>query len=241
MGFLWPQLCSAPSEVKVLDTPAIQLRAVRHAFEADGRQVPALYVEEFTVEAGGRLAIRGPNGSGKTTLLHVIAGLLRPDEGFVAVEGVDPYRLPGWKRDAFRARRIGYLFQALHLLDPLSAFENVLCAASFSGIPRKERRERVDAILERFGLAPRRNHRPPQLSIGQQQRVAAARALVHEPAIVLCDEPTASLDASGARALMRDLDGLCRERGTTLIVASHDPEVLAAFPTWELRALEGLP
>jgi len=116
---------------------AVKLTAVWHAFDVGGQSLPALRVDRLDVEAGARLAVRGPNGSGKTTLLHVIAGLLTPTRGCVEVDGVDPYALSPVARDRFRAERIGYLFQALHLVDPLTVFENVLCAVSFARtVPR---------------------------------------------------------------------------------------------------------
>ncbi|WP_437979184.1 ABC transporter ATP-binding protein [Sorangium sp. So ce295] len=207
---------------------AVELRDLRHDFVlGDGRRVPALRLESLEIAAGERLVVRGPNGSGKTTLLHVIAGLLRPQEGRVYVDGVDLFGLSEAARDRFRARRIGYLFQTFCLLEPLSALENVLCAASFGGVgSRRAQRERAEAMLIRFGLAQRLHHRPSQLSTGEQQRVAAARALVNDPAVVLCDEPTASLDPRGSRRLLRELDKHCEEHDATLIVVSHDQEAL---------------
>ncbi len=218
----------------------VWLKGLRHSFElGDGRMIPALRLDELAIGVGERLALRGPNGSGKTTLLHIIAGLLRPTEGQVKIEGTDLYALSQGQRDRFRARRIGYLYQAFYLLDSLSALENVLCAASFAGaLPRREQRERARALLVRFGLGERLDHRPSQLSAGQQQRVAAARALINDPPLVLCDEPTASLDEETARLLLEDLEHHCADRGATLLVASHDPEILAAFPVYDLKKAE---
>lgn len=217
--------------------PLIELRALRHRYDlGPDRFVTALELDSLSVHGGDRLAIGGPNGSGKTTLLHIIAGLVRPTEGAVEVEGIDLYALSEAARDRFRARRVGYLLQSFCLLHALTALENVLCAVKFAGmIRRPDRRSRAEEILVHFGLRDRLHHRPQQLSTGEQQRVAAARALVNDPAIVLCDEPTASLDRKTATLLLRDLERHCAERGATLIVASHDPEVLGSFPTLELR------
>ncbi|KAB2969635.1 MAG: ATP-binding cassette domain-containing protein [Thermoanaerobaculia bacterium] len=206
----------------------------------DTRFVAGLELAALDVARGGRLAVKGPNGAGKTTLLHVIAGLLRPTAGLVEVDGENLYQLGEAARDRFRAPRVGYLLQALCLLEGLTALENVLVSATFSGtIPRRDRRARAEEILVRFGLGTRLRHRPQQLSTGEQQRVAAARALVHRPPLVLCDEPTASLDRAGARLLLADLDSHCRDHGATLVVASHDLEVLASFPTLELASPGG--
>ena len=215
----------------------IRIRGLRHEYRlGDGRSVTALALDELGVAAGARLAVEGPSGSGKTTLLHAIAGLLQPTEGIVEVDGVNIYELSETARDQFRARRVGYLLQSFCLLDALTAVENVLCAARFGGaFRRREQHERAKEILQRFGLAERLDHRPQQLSAGEQQRVAAARALVNRPRIVLCDEPTASLDRETARHLLDDLEHHCSDHRATLIIASHDPEVLASFPTVELR------
>lgn len=223
------------------EAPLIQLRALRHRYElGPDRVVTALELDSLSVHAGDRLAIGGPNGSGKTTLLHIIAGLVRPTEGAVEVDGVDLYTLSESSRDRFRARRVGYLLQSFCLLHGLTALENVLCAVKFGGmVPRRDRRARAEEILLHFGLGDRLHHRPQQLSTGEQQRVAAARALVNDPAIVLCDEPTASLDRKTAKLLLEDLERHCAERHATLIVASHDPEVLGTFPTLELRSPRG--
>ena len=220
----------------------VDLRNVRHEFElGDGRQVPALALPALEIRSGEKLAIRGPNGSGKTTLLNVIAGLVRPRQGEVNVAGTAIYSLTEAARDRFRARRIGYVLQAFCLIEALSALENVLCAAAFADlIPGDQQRDRAREILLWLGLGERLDHRPSQLSTGEQQRVAAARALVNQPPLVLCDEPTANLDREAARMLLADLERHCAHRGAALIVASHDPLVLGSLPVFDLAPAGGV-
>lgn len=216
----------------------IRLHDIRHRYKlGQNRTVIAVELPYLEIVAGERIAIKGPNGSGKTTLLHIIAGILRPSEGLVEIDGMNFYDLDEARRDRFRAARIGYVLQSASLLDALTALENVECAASFSGLySRQERRATSRDTLVHFGLGDRLDHRPQQLSTGEQQRVAVARALVNEPSIVLCDEPTASLDRTSASLLLGELEQHCADRGATLVVASHDPQVLAAFPTFDLQS-----
>ena len=218
------------STVPCVEHPAIDLRKVRHAFWlGDGRRVAALHVDSLVVSAGEQLAVRGPSGSGKTTLLNVIAGLLEPTSGEVRTAGIDPFALRGWARDRLRARTIGYLFQDFQLLEPLTALENVALAASLAGRSRREGADAARSLLADLALGDRLEHRPAQLSAGERQRVAAARALVAGPAIVLCDEPTASLDARIAERMIAGVRVRCSAIGATLLVTSHDPAVLSGF------------
>src|SRR5690606_29353489 len=150
-----------------------------------------LDVPHFELRAGQQVALRGSSGSGKTTLLHLIAGILAADTGRIEIEGVDLTRLGESQRDRQRARKIGYIFQTFNLLQGLSVLENVLLGMAFgAGVDRS----RARALLARVGLGDRLNHRPGQLSTGQQQRVAVARALANQPRLVLADEPTGNLD-----------------------------------------------
>lgn len=236
----FPRSISIPGG-PVKPPPLIRLQGIRHRYELrQDRTVTALELPALEIAPGERLALKGPNGSGKTTLLHIIAGILRPSEGVVELDGVNLYEIGEATRDRLRARRVGYLLQSLSLIEAFTALENVLCATGFAGLlPRQEQRARAKDILLHFGLGDRLDHRPQQLSTGEQQRVAAARALVNDPSIVLCDEPTASLDQASARLLLRELEQHCATRGATLLVASHDPEVLASFPTIDLGAPRG--
>ena len=180
----------------------------------------------FDVDAGQQVAIAGTSGSGKTTFLNIIAGLLAPTSGDVVWDGDVVSGMGEAKRDAWRARELGYVFQTFNLLGGYTALENVTLGMMFGPGPD---RAFATSLLERLGLADRLRHRPAQLSIGQQQRVALARALANRPRLVLADEPTGNLDPRFALEALGLLRELCREQGAALICVSHDPRVLDDF------------
>lgn len=184
-------------------------------------------VPEFSLEAGQQLALRGESGSGKTTFLHLIAGILAADAGSVLIGDRDMAKLSEHARDRLRAESIGYIFQTFNLLQGYSCLENVLLGMAFGG--GGVDRPRAMAMLERVGLSHRLHHFPRQLSTGQQQRVAVARALANRPKLVLADEPTGNLDRKNAREALALIRETCRENGASLLLVSHDPEVLGAF------------
>ena len=192
----------------------------------DGERKTIVHVPEVSLAAGQQLALRGESGSGKTTFLHLIAGILTADSGSILVGGSDMNALAESKRDRLRAENIGYIFQTFNLLQGYSCLENVLLGMAFG--PGADR-ARAQAMLERVGLGHRLHHRPRQLSTGQQQRVAVARALAARPKLVLADEPTGNLDHRYAREALTLIRETCRENGAALLLVSHDPEVLGAF------------
>lgn len=195
--------------------------------EAGGRAVEIVNVARFELAAGQQLALRGESGSGKTTFLHLIAGLLAADAGRIDFEGVNVAALGEAARDRLRAERIGYIFQTFNLLQGYTVLENVLLGMSFGG--GRMDRGRAAALLERVGLGARRHHFPRQLSTGQQQRVAVARALANRPRLVLADEPTGNLDRRRGQEALALIREACAEAGAALLLVSHDPEVLGQF------------
>jgi len=192
----------------------------------DGARKGIVNVPEFSLAAGQQLALRGESGSGKTTFLHLIAGILTADSGMVRVGEREMTALSEHARDQLRAQSIGYIFQTFNLLQGYSCLENVLLGMAFG--PGADH-ARATEMLERVGLGQRLHHRPRQLSTGQQQRVAVARALANHPKLVLADEPTGNLDRKNARESLTLIRETCRENGASLLLVSHDPEVLGAF------------
>jgi putative ABC transport system ATP-binding protein len=184
-----------------------------------------LHEVDFSVAAGQTLAIVGASGSGKSTLLSLIAGLDTPTTGTVHLGGVDIFALDEDARAALRARQVGFVFQSFQLLANLTALENVMLPLELAG--RRDARAAARRMLERVGLGERLGHYPRVLSGGEQQRVALARAFVVEPAVLLADEPTGSLDHATGERVMELMFELNREHGTTLVLVTHDPSIAA--------------
>ncbi len=203
--------------------PPLQVESVVKTFMQGATRVRALAGIDLTVSRGELVAIMGASGSGKSTLLHAMAGLTDVDSGRVVVDGQDLGALGDAALTRFRRRRIGLVFQAFNLIPTLTAEENVrLPALSPVGLDAK-----VDALLERLRLQARRTHRPSALSSGEQQRVAVARALITDPALVLLDEPTGSLDSVASEELCALLRSLASSDGRTIVVVTHEPSVAA--------------
>lgn len=192
----------------------------------DGDAMAIIDIPHFSLAPREQVAIRGASGSGKTTFLNLIAGILQADEGRILLDGHDLTALPEGGRDRLRARTVGYVFQNFNLLQGYTALENVLLGMLFGpGVDEPHARD----LLGRVGLGHRLHHRPSQLSIGQQQRVAVARALANRPRLVLADEPTGNLDQHHAREALKLVREVCQENGAALLLVSHDPAILGAF------------
>jgi putative ABC transport system ATP-binding protein len=207
--------------------PLLEIRNLKKIYRTpEGETLTVLDVAEFALEAEQQLALRGASGTGKTTFLNCIAGILRPDNGSVRLNGIDMAAASEGQRDQLRAQTIGYIFQTFNLLQGYTCLENVLLGMSFGrGADRAFARE----LLERVGLGDRLEYRPGQLSVGQQQRVAVARALANKPKLVLADEPTGNLDPKNAREAIKLIREICRETGAALLIVSHDQTVLEQF------------
>jgi putative ABC transport system ATP-binding protein len=200
----------------------IELRGVERAFQVGDETVHALRGVDLTLADGEYAAVMGPSGSGKSTLLNILGLLDRPDAGSYRLDGVETTDLPEEQRARLRRERIGFVFQAFHLIPRLTAFENVELPLMLAGVAPRTRRERVARVLDAVGLAPSASHRPDQLSGGQRQRVAIARATVMEPGLILADEPTGNLDRASGDEVITTLEALNR-KGLTLVVVTHDP------------------
>ncbi len=181
-----------------------------------------LEIDEFLIGRGETLFLYGPSGSGKTTLLNLLAGVLLPSQGSVEILGRDITRMRPFRRDLFRARHIGVIFQQLNLIPYLDVLENVLIASHFAKLDPAGSAAHADELLETLGMQEHLHKRPTELSIGQQQRVAVARALVTSPEILIADEPTSALDSDNREVFMEHMLKMAAENDTTVIFVSHD-------------------
>jgi putative ABC transport system ATP-binding protein len=238
---------------------ALHLHQLKKVFVSpDGSAVPVIDVEAFSLGSAEQVALVGGSGTGKTTLLHLIAGILAPDSGRIVFDfaddgvkhppaasttleyrsaapaapgangAVDITTLSEAQRDVFRGKNIGYIFQTHHLLQGFTALENVLLGMSFTG--RRHDPAWAKHLLAEVGLSDRLDYKPAKLSVGQQQRVAVARALANRPRLVLADEPTGALDPKNAQAVLELIRKLCNEVGAALLLVSHDPGITEQLP-----------
>jgi putative ABC transport system ATP-binding protein len=205
--------------------PAVVCRGVTKEFGSGETRTLALRGVDLEAQAGQITLLVGPSGCGKTTLISIIAGLLDPTGGEVAVLGQELGKLTGRQLVGFRGKNIGFVFQQYNLLPALTAAENAAVPLLIAGRPRAEAVRRASEVLAEFGLGDRTNSLPSQLSGGQQQRVAIARALVHEPRLLVCDEPTAALDAQSGHNVMELLRRVALQPGRAVIVVTHDSRV----------------
>jgi len=204
----------------------VQLEQVGRRYPMDHSFVSALEDVSFAIEPGEFLAVAGPSGSGKSTLLNLIGCIDQPTSGRIFIDGTDTSRLSGAELAALRRHKIGFVFQTFNLIPVFTAFENVEYPLLLQRMPDHERRRRVSEALESVGLASRARHRPDLLSGGERQRVAVARAIVHRPALVLADEPTANLDTRNATQLIDLMHELNRSLGLTFLFSTHDQRLL---------------
>lgn len=186
-----------------------------------------IHIPSWEVQKGEQIAISGSSGSGKSTLLNTIAGLLMPTKGTIKVVGQEITKMNEASRDCFRASHIGYIFQNFNLLQGYTALENVLLGMTFS--PRKVSQREALKVLDKVGLSHRLHHYPAQLSIGEQQRVAVARAITKQPELILADEPTGSLDPVHTHEIISQLQNISKEYQCTLIMVSHEQDVVSSF------------
>ena len=202
----------------------LRCESLARSYASGGREITVLRDITFELEAGGFLAVTGPSGSGKSTLLGLLAGLDRPTRGRVVLDGHDLAALTEDERARVRAEAVGFVFQSFHLIPTLTARENIQVPLELRG---EDARARAEELLGRVGLGDRGHHYPAQLSGGEQQRVAVARAFAHRPKVLFADEPTGNLDAANGQNVVALLGELNRELGTTLVLVTHDPDLAA--------------
>ena len=206
-------------------TALLEAKGLKKTYRMGKILVPALQGITFDVAEGEFVAVFGPSGSGKSTLLHLLGGLDRPDEGEVSVDGISFSTLNDNTLAEVRLRKIGFVFQFFNLLPRLTALRNVELPLTLADLPEKESIKKAEDMLKLVGLEDRMNHRPSEMSGGEQQRVAMARALITDPKIVLADEPTGNLDTSTGGEIVQLMKHLNREKGQTFVVVTHDPAI----------------
>jgi putative ABC transport system ATP-binding protein len=205
--------------------PRLEVRGLTKVLSSGGRPLKILDAIDLTVQAGEFVAVLGPSGSGKSTLLALMAGLDRPTEGQVLIDGLEIQDLSEDALAVLRRDHVGFVFQSFRLLDHLTARENVLLPFEISGQRGSE--NLVDELLRRVDLKDRGHHYPSQLSGGEQQRIALARAFALEPSVLLADEPTGNLDSKNGEVILRILEDLRQQHGTTMVLVTHDPATAA--------------
>jgi ABC-type lipoprotein export system ATPase subunit len=217
----------------------LSAKAVRKTYQLGKRSLEVLKGVDLDLERGGFVALRGASGAGKSTLLHLLGGLDTPSQGEVWMAGALLSGMSSLELTRLRNRRVGFIFQAYYLLPELDALENVCLPARMARVPAREAESRGRDLLTRVGLAERIEHRPYELSGGEQQRVAIARALINQPELILADEPTGNLDSHTGEEIIELLCALRQERQTTLVIATHDAGVAARAPR-SLELVDGL-
>jgi len=219
-------------------TAAVELKHVIKRYKRGKESVEVLHKLDLEVPAGEFLALMGPSGSGKTTLLNLIGGLDRPDEGSITVGGERVDTMTNGQLAKWRSRHVGFVFQFYNLMPMLSAERNVELPLLLTSLSKAQRRANVETALQIVGLADRAKHKPSELSGGQQQRVGIARALVSDPTLLVCDEPTGDLDRHTAIEILDLLQMLNREQGKTIVMVTHDPKA-AEYASRQLHVDKG--
>jgi lipoprotein-releasing system ATP-binding protein len=207
------------------DGVVLKITQLGRAFQQGGRRLEVLRNLDLQIAAGEAVALVGPSGSGKSTLLHAAGLLEQPDEGEIVIAGRNCSAMSDRQRTAMRRNFLGFVYQFHHLLPEFSALENVIMPMRLAKLPLAEARERAQRLLTELGLEDRLSHAPAQLSGGEQQRVAVARALANQPVLLLADEPTGNLDQATAEVVLAELLAIVRERGLGILIATHDPLV----------------
>jgi len=216
----------------------VSIRNLSKIYTQGDTKIAALNRISLDIKAGEFLTLMGPSGSGKSTLLHIIAGIDRPTAGECRVQGIDVARLNESELADWRNQNVGFVFQTFNLIPVLTAFENVELPLLLTRLSRGQRRHQVETALELVGLSDRARHLPRQLSGGQEQRAAIARALVTDPAIIVADEPTGNLDSHSANDVLTVLQSLSKQAGKTVIMVTHDPKA-AAFGSRTIHLEKG--
>jgi len=212
------------------DEKMLEINQVRKEYRDVLQTITAVAVDHLMIQTGEQVALVGPSGSGKTTLLHLISGLLTPTVGEIKFNDIVLSSMPETWRDTWRAKAVGYVFQKLNLLPSLTVLDNLLVAMSFANvIPKKDQRQWASQLLDQVGLSDKLGKFPYQLSMGEQQRVAAARAVINKPSLILADEPTASLDQDNGLLVLDMLRQFAKESGSILVVSTHDRQIMNQF------------
>ncbi|MBN1945509.1 MAG: ABC transporter ATP-binding protein [Bradymonadales bacterium] len=214
-----------------LRSPLITVRTLHKDYLHEQKVIPVLKGLDLVVQPGEMISITGASGVGKTTFLHVLGTLDEPTRGQIQFDGLDPFALSDRQRAQFRRRNVGFVFQFHHLLPQFTALENVMMPARIDRIPADEAQSRAVGLLEKLGLGHRLKHRPSELSGGEQQRVAVARAVVMRPKVVLADEPTGNLDVQTGEGIYDLLFQINQESGVAMIIVTHNPQLAALMPT----------
>ncbi len=217
----------------------IHLKNLVKTYQSPEGSIEIIKIPSFQLESGSQLSLMGPSGCGKTTLLNMISGIIAPDAGSIEINGVGVDKLSESQKDVFRSRNIGYVFQNINLIHSLTSMENVMLPMSFAAIKSKaEQRQEAESLLKRLRLGHRLNHKPFQLSRGEQQRVAIARALANKPPLLLADEPTGNIDYSTGVQVVELLARLSREEEATLMMVTHNREFASLLP--EIREIQDI-